>query len=223
MNDSEAPAPAEYSYASFYQASPDAQNFNILVNNVRVNNDLFGYSKFYIYQNFTPGTYNFKFSPATTTDPGPSVEKSVSLEKDKVYSIFTIGLRSQTAASGKGQEVLVVEDELEIPATGKAGIRVIHLSPDAPSVDIKTVGTTPNTLFSDVAYKEDTDFMEVNTGNVKLNLVHSETGEVLFTTPNELTLSEKQIYTIIVRGMVTPPANNTNSINIQLYRNYPDR
>jgi hypothetical protein len=53
-------------------------------------------------------------------------------------------------------EALVLEDNLTSPASGKAHIRFIHLSPDAPAVDITLTNGT--VVFGDYIFQRSISF-----------------------------------------------------------------
>src|SRR5690606_40881802 len=91
----------------------------------------------------------------------------VKLEVDKAYSFFITEEES-------GILPLIVEDELESPASGKAMIRLIHLSPDVEDVTLQ-LGDNGEELFENQVYREETDLEEVEAGRLDLNLV-SEIG-----------------------------------------------
>src|SRR5690606_41394625 len=87
----------------------------------------------------------------------------VKFEADKAYSFFI-------SEEEDGFLPLLVEDDLDSPAAGKAMIRLIHLSPDAPEVTLQ-IGEDEEELFENNGYREVSDFEEVEAGRLDLNLV----------------------------------------------------
>src|SRR5690606_19633776 len=93
---------------------------------------------------------------------------------------------------------LIVEDELDSPASGKALVRLIHLSPDAPEVNLQ-IGEDDEDLFENQGYRGLSDFVEVEAGRLDLNLVAAEDGASLVTAQS-VNIREGRIYTLVVRG-----------------------
>ena len=85
------------------------------------------------------GTRNVKVNVTGTSTT--VIEGNLDLMKDKAYSVFAINTVANLSP-------LVLEDNLTTPAEGNAHVRFIHLSPNAPSVDITlTDGTV---VFGDI-------------------------------------------------------------------------
>lgn len=204
--ENEAPEPEVRSFVSFYQASPDAPDLDILINNRPANNQPFKYTNFYSYSRFTPGEYEFKITPANAANVLTDITHT--FEKDAVYSMFTVG-RYQNL------EIMVVKDSIATPESGKAGIRVVHLSPDAPAVNIATTGTGAATLSENLDFKDITSFIQVAGGTQSFQVTEAENNEVLLSVPN-LNVQAGRVYTFVLRGFSTPPAGNTNVLSLQV-------
>ena len=197
-------------FALLYQASPDAPDMDVLVGSTRINNQAFRYSNASNYLEFTPGDTRFRFNPINASNS--YVDSTVTLSENKAYSLFTVGRFENI-------ELLVVEDSLRNPAAGKSLIRFIHVSPDAPAVDIVTTGTNGTTLFSDIAFKGSTEFEEITAGANSFQIRRAGGEEVLLSLTNH-TLVAGRIYTILLRGFQTRPEGNTNSLSIQVFQNF---
>jgi hypothetical protein len=86
---------------------------------------------------------------------------------------------------------------------GRAYVRFVHLSPNAPNVDVSTGG---NKVFSNVGYKKATDYVEVKPGVYNFNVTVSENGQNVLTVPNTRLLPNR-IYSIYAVGLAgsSPP------------------
>lgn len=85
------------------------------------------------------------------------------------YSVYAIG--DQFAV-----EQLIVEDDLTIPDVGYGRIRFIHLSPDAPSLNLcLDGGMTLDPAFYEITYKEYSDFVKIPEGVYDLELRNTNT------------------------------------------------
>ena len=108
-------------------ASPGAPAVDIYVNGSRAFADvkLFDVTKYAI---LDAKTYNFKVVPAGQQSP-VVIDATLALRDETPYTIAAINKLSNIAPK-------VIVDDLKAPAVGQALVRFVHLSPDAPAVDI---------------------------------------------------------------------------------------
>jgi hypothetical protein len=141
---------------------------------------------------------------------------TVQAEAGKYYSIYYGG-------KVQSPDVLVTTDNLTRPASGKAAVRVVHMSPDAGALDIAgqlTTGTAAvaPVLFSNLAYKTSTAFTEINGGFYRMEVRPNGATTKLstFTQNNQtlpsfvpggsaitdfsMNLESGKMYTLVVRG-----------------------
>lgn len=121
----------------------------------------------------------------------PVYDVEIKLIQGKYYSLF-IGGKSESLTS------VLIEDDMTIPAQGKAKIRFINLSPDSDPLDFKLSGD--NTIASNKKFKEYTGFQEVNVGNYTATIESHDGNEIEL--PLDLTIESGKIYTIWARGLV---------------------
>lgn len=188
-------------------ASPDAPGVDILIDNDKVNSSALVFPNNTGYLTVNAGTRNVKVNAAGTTTS--VINADVPFEANKNYSVFAINRLANI-------EALLVEDDLSAPAAGKAHVRFIHLSPDAPAVDITT--NTGTVLFGNVAFKSGTAFTPLDAGTYDLQVRVAGTNTVALPLPG-ITLEAGKIYTVFARGFLTPPAGNTNTLGAQIIVN----
>lgn len=101
-------------------------------------------------------------------------------------------------------EPLVLTDDNSAPTAGKAKVRFVHASPDAPTVDITLPDGT--TLFNDVSFKKDAGYIEVAGGTYTLQ-VRDQTGTTVVLSVGPVSFAGGQIYTVFAVGLAggTPP------------------
>lgn len=206
--DNDTPQPQPRAFVSFYHGSPDAPDVDILVNTQRLNSNPFKYSHYSNYVAFNPGTFRVKFAPLNAA--GVLTDSSLTFQQDKAYSVFLIDKLADA-------DMLVLTDSLDAPATGKARLRFVNLSPDAPEVSIATTGTSSASLFTQIGFKGNTEFMDQTAGTHTLQVKNAASGEVLLSVPS-VDVVAGNIYTLVLRGFVTPPAGNTNTLTLQLLK-----
>lgn len=170
-------------------ASPDAPGVDLLVDNMVAGTNLtFPNNTGYLSVN--SGTRNVKVNVTGTSTT--VIEANLPIMTNKNYSVFAVNAVANL-------EPIVLEDDLSTPASGKAHVRFIHLSPDAPAVDITlTDGTV---VFGDYIFKEASAFTPLDAGTYNLQVRLAGTSSVVLDLPN-ISLSAGKIYTVFAKGFV---------------------
>jgi len=172
-------------------ASPDAPGVDLLIDDIKVNTQPLTYPNNTGYLDAETGTRNIKVNVAGTTTT--VINGNLDLEVDKYYSVFAVDQVSEITA-------LVLEDDLTMPASGKAHVRFVHLSPDAPAVDV-AVASSGAVVFSDIAFKESTAFTPLDAGTYNLDVRVAGTSTVALVLP-PVTLEAGKIYTVFAKGFL---------------------
>lgn len=170
-------------------ASPDAPGVDLLVDNMVAGTNLtFPNNTGYLSVN--SGTRNVKVNVTGTSTT--VIEANLPIMTNKNYSVFAVNAVANL-------EPIVLEDDLSTPASGKAHVRFIHLSPDAPAVDITlTDGTV---VFGDYIFKEASAFTPLDAGTYNLQVRLAGTSTVVLDLPN-IALTAGKIYTVFAKGFV---------------------
>jgi LPXTG-motif cell wall-anchored protein len=95
-------------------------------------------------------------------------------------------------------EPLVLIDNNSAPAAGKAHVRFVHASPDAPAVDIAVTGGP--VLFANVPFKGTGDYLPVDAGTYDLEARLAGTETVALSVPGVM-LEDGKVYTIFAMGL----------------------
>lgn len=185
-----APTPAEKANVLVVHASPDAPGVDLLVDNTVVGTNL-TFPNNTGYLSVDAGTRNVKVNVTGTTTT--VIQADLNLTANKNYSVFAV---NQVSAI----EPLVLEDDLTTPASGKAHVRFIHLSPNAPSVNITlTDGTI---VFGDVAFKGSVNFTPLDAGTYNLQVRDAATNQTVVLELPNITLQAGKIYTVFAKGLL---------------------
>lgn len=171
-------------------ASPDAPGVDLLVDNTIAGTNLtFPNNTGYLSVN--AGTRNIKVNVTGTSTT--VIQANLNLMENKNYSVFAV---NQVSAI----EPLVLEDDLTTPASGKAHLRFIHLSPNAPAVNITlTDGTI---LFGNVSFKGSTNFTPINAGTYNLQVRDAATNQTVVLELPNVTVQAGKIYTVFAKGLL---------------------
>ena len=143
-------------------ASPDTPAADVYVNGVRAFKRLV-FKDVSAYAALAAGSYRLQLVPAgKTLLQGPIlISTTTKFEAGKDYTVIGQGLREDIAP-------LVLEDDNTLPDAKKAKVRFVHLSPDAPAVDVIVPATNNLKLFSGVAFQKVGDYATVDAGRYNL-------------------------------------------------------
>jgi hypothetical protein len=170
-------------------ASPDAPAVDLLVDGTVAGAGL-TYPNNTGYLEVAPGSRNLKINLAGTSTT--AINATLSASSGASYTVFA---RGQVASIG----ALVLTDDLTPPASGKAHVRFVHLSPDAPAVDVAVQGGP--VLFGNKTYQQFTAFTPVDAGTYDLEVRLAGTTTVVLPL-NDIVLQSGKIYTVFAKGLV---------------------
>jgi hypothetical protein len=171
----------------FLHASPDIKKVDLYINGSRVLRD-FDYKNNSSHMQLQPGKYQIDIYPAGTSST-TVISKKITLEPG---SIYTAAIAGQSAKL----QLLTFEDHPYTPV-GETKARFIHLSPDAPAVDI--VGSNGDTIFPNVSYKQATTYLGLMPMTVTLEARVAGTKNTVITIP-DVKLEPNNAYTIVAVG-----------------------
>ncbi len=171
-------------------ASPDGPAVDVLVDDsVAFSNATFkGVTD---YATLEAQGYNVKVVPSGATEP-VVIDADLTLEGGMDYTVVAVGELANI-------EPLVLVDNNAAPAAGKAHVRFVHASPDAPAVDIVVANGGP-VLFSDVSFKGTGDYTPVDAGSYDLDVRLAGTDTVALSVPG-VKLDEGTVYTVFAMGL----------------------
>ncbi len=171
-------------------ASPDAPAVDVWVNG----SVAFGNAPFKgitDYAALEAGTYNVQVSPTGATEP-IVIDADLDLAAQTDYTVVAVGTLESI-------EPLVLIDNNSAPEAGKAHVRFVHASPDAPAVDIAVANGGP-VLFSNVPFKGTGDYLPVDAGTYDLEARLAGTETVALSVPGVM-LEDGNVYTIFAMGL----------------------
>jgi LPXTG-motif cell wall-anchored protein len=171
-------------------ASPDAPAVDVWVNGaVAFSNAPFEGTT--DYAELAPGSYQVQVTPTGATEP-IVIDATLDLAAGTDYTVVAVGQLANI-------EPLVLVDNNSAPAAGKAHVRFVHASPDAPAVDIAVANGGP-VLFSNVPFKGVGDYLPVDAGTYDLEARVAGTDTVALSVPG-VSLADGAVYTIFAMGL----------------------
>ncbi|MEQ9438797.1 MAG: DUF4397 domain-containing protein [Cyclobacteriaceae bacterium] len=199
--------PISVAYVSIFHASPDAPDLDVVLDDQPIFNEPLEYTDFANYRQFYTGERELAFNAYNASNV--LADTTFDFQENKVYSVFVINDLADLST-------LIVEDKADTPESGKALVRFVQLSPDAPALDF-SVGED-SLLFTNQEFKQATDFTEVDADTYALALKTAGEDDTLVSVPDAELISGR-IYTVIARGFTNTPAGNTNGLSIQIIQN----
>ena len=179
--------PGEGGYVAFINASPDSEGLIFYSNDDLVNSNNTDYSEFFGYVLFEPGTK----SMVVSNGEEDLDTLSLNVNLNRFYSVFAVNEYDNL-------QLVAYEDNYTVPAPGKASMRFIQLSPDAPALRILIEGN--NEASPIYQYLQSSAFTDVNeTISKKLFLVDAETNDTILT-KNNITFQSGVSYSVFSRG-----------------------
>lgn len=170
-------------------ASPDAPAVDLLVDGAVAGTGL-AFPANTAYLSVPAGTRNVKVNVSGTSTT--VIDASLPVTGGASYTVFATDVVASIAP-------IVLTDDLTAPASGKAHVRFVHLSPNAPAVDV-AVQSGP-VLFANRSFKQFTSFTPVNAGTYDLEVRPAGSTTVVLPL-NDITLQAGKIYTVFARGLV---------------------
>lgn len=211
FNDDQYAPVTPVAYVSFFHGSPQTENLTITVDNRIYNHQSFDFGSYLAYGNFYTGHRQFSFKPAHAANS--LLDTTLMLKPDIAYSVFLTDNEQDLTP-------LVVQDSLYRPEEGKALLRLVHLSPDTPQVNLG-LKDEQDFMFEELGFGEFTSFQNVAPGTLNLTLKTSSSEEAVVSASN-VSLSAGRIYTMVVRGYQDPGSSSNKSLSLQLVLNYPN-
>lgn len=170
-------------------AAPDTKSVDVYVNGTKISKDLpfRGVSE---YISLPAGKYQVDIYPAGTM-VSTLFSKKISVKNGHVYTL---------AASGTPEKLRLLEFEDRLGVhSGRTKLRFIHLSPDAPAVDIAF--KNGDVIFPNISYKHTTNYLELTPMSIEAEVRVTGTKSVVLSLPM-LELRPNEAYTVVALGFV---------------------
>jgi hypothetical protein len=148
------------------------------------------------------GSYTVEIRGDTESNDGDVVaDFDETLADGGVYTAFAVGyLNPEEAPGDEGFDLVVVQDAGDEPT---ANVRVAHMSPDAPNVDVYVDGGDP--VLSDVEFTTVSNYLEVPAGDRQVEITAAgDPSTSVFDGP--VTVEADTDYSIVAAGEISDMA-----------------
>lgn len=188
------------SYLRVAHTSPDAPEVDVLVENESVLTSVpFGDISEYL--SLQAGTYNV--SIVASEEPDTVVfDGNITLDPRTSTTLAATG--EITESANTTFEPVAFNDDAVHPGDNQSAIRIVHLSPDAPAVDI-TVENESSVLADNVTFRNGSDYVTVPSGNYTVEIRSAtETNDGEIVTTVDVTLENETAYSALAIGYLAP-------------------
>lgn len=167
-------------------ASPDAPAVDVYIDDKRTLASL-NFRRVTGYLSVASGKHTLKVYPTSAAGKGnPVVTQDLDLNAGWDYTVAVTGKLANLQAK-------VFSDNLNVPGAGKTNVRVYHLSPNAPAINVAVKGG--DALVRNLSFPNATDYLQVDSKAYNL--------EVQSATDSK---------SVLDLGRVTLPANSVESV-----------
>jgi hypothetical protein len=176
-------------------AAPQAPAVNIYSDDETLLGESLEFGEFTPYIPIQPGEYEIDVTLVDEMEP--ILGALLTIPDRVIYTIAVIGTPPNI-------EIVAIEDPpLNVPVN-QVGLRFVHLSPNAPAVDVRL--QDDNLLFQDIGYLEAPNYIYVDPSTYFINVYPTGTDENVLQVPN-IRLKKDRFYTIYAVGLVgdNPP------------------
>ena len=181
-------------------ASPDAPAVDVFVDGSAVLEDV-TFTTVSDYLSLPAGSYDVAVAPAGAGVGSAVIDTSLTVDADTDY---TVAAANQLANI---EPVVFVDDNEADGPTGLSRLRVVHLSPDAPAVDIVQtdgpgVGGGENIVVSDLSYQNASGYLDLPPADYEFEVRAAGTDQSVATVP--LDPEPGATYTAFAVGLLSP-------------------
>ena len=172
-----------------FHAAPQAPAVDVYVNDSLAFSNL-EYLNFTDYVPLQAGEYKIDVYVAGTSE-NPVISQMVDVPEGEMITV---------AATGNLEDLsllIIVDHANQVPSDDFSTFRIIHLSPNAPAIDVLIDG---DDLISDIKFREGSSYVNIYPGTYKLRIVlNSDKSTVL---PIKVKFNPDRIYTLYIVGDV---------------------
>lgn len=178
------------SYVRVIHTVPDGPNVDVYANDELIVSDL-AYGDYTDYLTIPEGRYKISLHVAGSETPAV-LSNMLTVNPGSIMTVAAVGTLDDIG-------MLAITDTNNTRNSREASLRFLHLSPNAPAVDI----TLPNgtVIFSNVSFKDITPYIDVPPMDYTLQVRVAGTSDVVLTVPNVNPMANN-FYTVYAIGLV---------------------
>lgn len=184
-------APPPSGYVTFFQASPEEEPLDLYFNNNKVSQAAVHYGDGIDYFQAYPGLRTVNLY--TSGSMNLVYSDTVRIKPNIAYSLYMV---NTPASPG----LFLITDSISQPASGKASLRFVNVSSDAPAVDLAVQDSAA--LVTNKPFKSFSSFIPMTGGKTYNFEVRQHGTNTVLTTLTGVTLNSGLVYTIWLHGVL---------------------
>jgi len=175
-----------FSLIRFLHAVPEGEEVDVYINDTPFYNDL-DFTDFTPYVYVPTGNYTVNVYLADTRE-NPILTQNIDVGSGQLVTI---------AISGENEDIKLIPviEEITAVSGNNSKVRVVHLSPNAPSVNV-LADNQP--LFENVKYRDVTEYKVVPSKTYVVRIEEANSNKLML--QNQVTVNTSQIYTFYAVG-----------------------
>lgn len=180
------------SYIRLLHGAPGAPAVDVYANDRKIASNL-AFKNLTRYIEIRPGRYSIEIYPAGSRR-NPVLVENISIRPGTIYTVAVVNRVNNLA-------LFPIVDLLEISPASRENmiyIRVAHLSPNAPAVDVRIDNRT---IVTNLRYKNVSRYVPVDSGTYNINVFRAGTNSNVLRKRN-VVLQPGFYYTVYVLGLV---------------------
>lgn len=188
----------EYSLIRFLHAVPEGEDVDIYISDKPFYKGLEA-NEFSPYVYVPQGSYTITVYLEDTQD-NPIVNEKIDVRANELVTIAISGEEGNIS-------LLPIVEETEAVSGNNSKVRVVHLSPNAPAVNISI---DDQELFTNINYKDVTPYKQIPAKVYTINIEEANTGKLM--RQDQVTINPGRIYTFYAIGNI-PNVNIVQSLD----------
>lgn len=180
----------DVSYVRVFHASPNSSAVDIYINKALVFSNL-SFKDFSEYIPLPKGQYQMEVYPANQKNTS-IITENIQIPEERVVTVAIAGDFEDL------QLVPYIEGNAEDLPVNESRVRVIHLSPDAPEVDVLINGSL---AFDDVGFLDATEYIQLPSAIYDITINIADTQDIVLSLRPDF--KSQKVYTIYIVG--NPP------------------
>jgi hypothetical protein len=179
----------------FFHAIPGAGEVSISIDGATVGGNL-AYNTASGVQQYPVGKKNIQVSLGGTV----IINDSLDLSSEQGGNRYTAFVVRSTADSASSPRLLVLSDNPTLASgTGNTFVRIVHLSRNAPRLDVTPVGNVQ--IVNSLGYGQESPWVRLPAGNYYLQALVAGTETIALGIPN-VALQNNKVYTFVATGVI---------------------
>ncbi|MEG0842963.1 MAG: DUF4397 domain-containing protein [Romboutsia sp.] len=175
-----------YSLVRALHAMPNGDEVDVYINGFPFYSGI-RFAQFTPYIYVPKGEYIFSVYPKDEKD-NPITESKITVNSEELITMPIVEIK-------EGAKLLPIAEEISVPCGNNSKFKFVHLSPDAPRINILIEN---DRVFENVEYQDYTEYEQIDSDEYKMDIEISENNKIVLS--NKVKVNPGKIYTFYAIG-----------------------